>query len=53
MVIVSYVVDRREVRVESDDKGDSRFGGIVVGFLFQGSGSGDRTSSIDGLLNFP
>ena len=53
MVIISYVAKRREVGVESDYKGDSRFGGIVVGFLFQGSGSGNRTSSVDGLLYFP
>ena len=37
---------------ESGNKGDSWFGGIVVWFLFQGRGAGNRTSSVDGLLYF-
>ena len=52
MVIISYVAERREVRMKSDNKGGSGFGGIVVGFLFQGRGSGNRTSSGNGLLYF-
>ena len=52
MVIISYVAERREVGMEGDNKGDSEFGGIVVGFLFQGRGSGNRASSVNGLLIF-
>ena len=33
-------------------QGDSAFGGIIDGFLFQRRGSGNRTSSVDGLLYF-
>ena len=52
MVVICDVAERREVGMESDYKGDSGFGGIVDGFLFQGRGSGNRTSSVDGLLYF-
>ena len=52
MVVICDVAKRREVGVESGYKGDSGFGGIVDGFLFQGRGSGNRTSSVDGFLNF-
>ena len=33
---LSLVMKRREVGVESDNKGDSGFGGIIDRFLFQG-----------------
>ena len=50
--IFCYVAERREVGVESDYKGDSEFGGIVDVFLLQDRESGNRTSSVDGLLYF-
>ena len=53
MVVIRYVAERGEVWVESDNKGDSGFGGIVDGFLFQGRGSGNRTSSVDGSVVLP
>ena len=46
MVVISSVVERRKVVVKCDNKGDSGYGGIVVEFLIQGRGSGNRTSSI-------
>ena len=52
MVIISYVAERREVEMKGDNKEVSGFGGIVVGSLFEGRGSGNRTSSVNGLLYF-
>ena len=52
MVIISYVAERRVVGMKGDNKGDSGFGGIVVGSLLQGRGSGNRASSVNGLLYF-
>ena len=52
MVVICYVAERREVGVESDYKGDSGFGGIVDGFLFQGRGSGNSTSLLMACCTF-
>ena len=45
MVIISYVVERREVGMKCDNKWDSGF----VWSLFQDRGSGNRASSVNGL----